>query len=47
MKIDIENVLPADIEKRSFEIIEQELSGKIFDKDKEPIIKRVIQWMNA
>lgn len=42
MKIDIENVLPADIEKRSFEIIEQELSGKIFDKDKEPIIKRVI-----
>jgi precorrin-8X/cobalt-precorrin-8 methylmutase len=42
MKIDLKNVLPADIEKRSFEIIEQELGDKILDKDKEPIIKRVI-----
>lgn len=42
MKIDLEKVLPADIEKRSFEIIDQELGGKVLDKEKEPIIKRVI-----
>ncbi|ABX41757.1 precorrin-8X methylmutase [Lachnoclostridium phytofermentans] len=42
MKIDLENVLPADIERRSFEIIEQELGGRILDKEKAPIIKRVI-----
>lgn len=42
MKIDLENVLPADIEKRSFEIIEKELNGRILDKEKAPIIKRVI-----
>ncbi len=42
MKIDLENVLPVEIEKRSFEIIEQELHGRILDPDKAPIIKRVI-----
>ena len=42
MKIDLENVLPAEIERRSFEIIEQELYGRILDLDKAPIIKRVI-----
>lgn len=42
MSMNLENLLPKDIEKRSFEIIEQELCGKVLDKDKEPIIKRVI-----
>lgn len=42
MKVELENVLPADIEKKSFEIIEQELGGRILDKDKVQIIKRVI-----
>lgn len=42
MKIELENVLPAEIEKRSFEIIEQELGGRILDPEKAPIIKRAI-----
>ena len=42
MKIELENVLPADIEKKSFEIIEQELGDRKLDKEKAPIIKRVI-----
>ena len=44
MKIELENVLPADIEKRSFEIIGEELAnmGIVLDEDKEPVIKRVI-----
>lgn len=44
MKIELENVLPADIEKRSFEIIGEELGrmGITLDKDKEPVIKRAI-----
>ena len=44
MKIELENVLPADIEKRSFEIIGKELDrmGITLDKDKEPVIKRAI-----
>lgn len=33
---------PSEIEKRSFEIITKELGGRIFPKDREPIIKRVI-----
>ena len=37
----IEFVLPKDIEKRSFEIIESELTEKIDEKIK-PIVKRVI-----
>lgn len=42
MKIDLENVLPRDIEKRSFEIITQEMNPPIPEDDKAPIIKRVI-----
>ena len=42
MKIELENVLPMDIEKRSFEIITEELNGRVFSSEQEPIIKRVI-----
>lgn len=42
MKVELENVLPMEIEKRSFEIITQELGDKKLDKDKELIIKRCI-----
>ena len=40
----IEKVLPADIERRSFEIITQELSqmGKVLQPGTEPIVKRCI-----
>lgn len=41
MRIQLENVLPGDIEKRSFELIEQELKVELDPKLK-PIIKRVI-----
>jgi precorrin-8X/cobalt-precorrin-8 methylmutase len=41
MKIEIETLLPQDIEKKSFEIIGQELNVKL-DEKLEPIIKRVI-----
>lgn len=41
MKIQLENVLPEDIERRSFEIIESELPHPI-DPALAPIIKRVI-----
>lgn len=41
MKITLENVLPAEIEKRSFELIEQELPHPL-DPALAPIIKRVI-----
>ena len=42
MNIDIENMLPADIEKKSFEIIGRELGGIALDPVNEPVIKRVI-----
>ena len=42
MKIELENVLPMDIEKRSFEIIGEELGDRKLDPELEPIIKRVI-----
>ena len=42
MKIELENVLPMDIEKRSFEIITEELHGRVFLPEQENIIKRVI-----
>lgn len=42
MKIELEKVEPMDIEKRSFEIITEELGDITFDKEKDPIIKRVI-----
>lgn len=41
MKIELENVLPSDIEKKSFEIIESELP-RCIDEKLAPIIKRVI-----
>ena len=42
MKVTLQNVLPQDIEKRSFELITQELGDKVFDPMEEPVIKRVI-----
>ena len=42
MKVELENVLPQDIEKRSFEIIGEELGDRNFPPELEPIIKRVI-----
>lgn len=44
MKIELENVLPAEIEKRSFEIITEELEREkiILPKIQAPIIKRCI-----
>ncbi len=42
MKMEIENILPMDIEKRSFEIITEELGGRVLDELQAPIIKRVI-----
>lgn len=42
MKIQLEQVSPMEIEKRSFEIITEELRGRTFDPLLEPIIKRVI-----
>lgn len=41
-KIKLENVLPAEIEKRSFEIIGEELGDISLDPLQEPVIKRVI-----
>lgn len=42
MKIELENVLPGEIEKRSFEIIGEELSGVQLLPLTEPIVKRCI-----
>ena len=42
MKIELEQISPREIEKRSFEIITEELQGRTFDPLQEPIIKRVI-----
>lgn len=41
-KVKLENVLPQDIEKRSFEIITQELGDVELDPLQAPVIKRVI-----
>lgn len=41
-KVKLENVLPKDIEKRSFEIITEELGGITLDEEQAPVIKRVI-----
>ena len=45
MAIELENVLPSEIEKRSFEIITEELtqSGIVLDPEKAPVIKRCIR----
>ena len=44
MKIEMEQVLPSQIEARSFEIIGRELEqmGKVLDPEQEPVIKRCI-----
>lgn len=42
MEIKLENVLPMDIEKRSFEIITEELGDRVLDPLQAPIIKRAI-----
>ena len=44
MKIELEQVLPSQIEARSFEIIGRELEqmGKVLDPELEPVIKRCI-----
>ena len=44
MAIELEYVLPSEIEKRSFEIITEELtqSGIVLDPEKAPVIKRCI-----
>lgn len=40
--IALEQVVPQEIEKRSFEIITEELKGRTFPPEQEPIIKRAI-----
>lgn len=42
MKIELENVKPREIERRSFELIEEELKDRTLDPEKEMIIKRCI-----
>ena len=42
MKIELENVLPREIEKRSFELITEELGERTFPEEQEPISKRWI-----
>lgn len=42
MKTELEQVLPGEIEARSFEIITEELGGKEIEEKYAPIIKRVI-----
>ena len=42
MKTELEQVLPAQIEKRSFEIITEELGERVFVPGTEPIVKRCI-----
>ena len=42
MKIQLENVKPADIEKRSFAILTQELGARQLPAENESVIKRVI-----
>ena len=41
-KVKLQEVLPADIEKRSFEIISREMGDVKLDPLEEPIVKRVI-----
>lgn len=42
MKIELENVLPGDIERRSMELIARELGGRRLDEENADIIRRVI-----
>lgn len=41
-KIELEQVLPMDIERRSFQIITEELGDRTFPPLEEPVVKRVI-----
>ena len=43
MKIELEQVSPHEIEKRSFEIITEELNGRTFPEDQELVVKRCIK----
>ena len=47
MKIELENVKPAEIEKRSFEIITEELGDTHLIPGTEPIVKRCIHTLTA
>ena len=47
MSMELEQVLPGEIERRSFEIITEELKGRRFDVGQEDIIKRVIQCKDS
>ena len=40
--MELEHVLPGDIERRSFEIIARELGGRSFPPDQAPVVTRVI-----
>ncbi|MEG1929612.1 MAG: precorrin-8X methylmutase [Anaerovorax sp.] len=42
MKINLQQVRPEDIEKRSFQLITEELAGKFILPEQAPIVKRVI-----
>ncbi|MDO4453829.1 MAG: precorrin-8X methylmutase [Eubacteriales bacterium] len=42
MKVELENIMPREIEKRSFEIITQELGERTFEDQQEMIVKRCI-----
>lgn len=42
MKVELQRVAPADIERRSMEIITAELGGRTFPAEQLPILKRVI-----
>ncbi len=41
-KVVLQQVLPEEIEKRSFEIISEELGDRVLDRENEAVIKRVI-----
>ncbi len=41
-KVVLQQVLPDEIEKRSFEIISEELGDRVLDRENEAVIKRVI-----
>ena len=47
MKIELENVKPRDIERRSFEIITEELGDRKLDPDKELIMKADVPYIVA
>ena len=42
MKVELEKIMPREIEKRSFEIITQELGERTFKDQQEMIVKRCI-----